>query len=238
MKGKKSLTAVRTACWASRSATSPWSVATVRIFLIHGSSRVGGRRLLYFIHVWWYHILDNVRKKCQTACALLLLPISVQPALNNAKARFLVCTWVGELWEATGQKPLILQIRVRKWGWISLTPRKGDESIEKQALHWNPQWARRRGRPKQTWKRTVLEEATKAAKHRARLRGWQATASDGDASQMPYVPYRTKGYTATVSNNGLVTSYCSSHALRLSIGLLQRWQNAKFWNSASFTLVQ
>jgi hypothetical protein len=44
---------------------------------------------------------------------------------------------------------------------IGHPPRKGDESMEKRALDWNPHGARRRGKPKQTWKRTVLEEAGK-----------------------------------------------------------------------------
>jgi len=36
--------------------------------------------------------------------------------------------------------------------------------MEKQALDWNSQGARRRGRPKQAWKRTVLETAGKGGK--------------------------------------------------------------------------
>jgi hypothetical protein len=44
------------------------------------------------------------------------------------------------------------------------TPRKGDGSIQKQALDWNPQTAGRGGRTKQTWKRTVLEAAEKCGK--------------------------------------------------------------------------
>jgi hypothetical protein len=39
--------------------------------------------------------------------------------------------------------------------------RKGDEFIEKQALDWNVQGARRRGRLRQTWKMTILEEVGK-----------------------------------------------------------------------------
>jgi hypothetical protein len=39
--------------------------------------------------------------------------------------------------------------------------RKGDESIVEQALDWKTEGARRRRRPKQTWKKTVLEEAGK-----------------------------------------------------------------------------
>lgn len=36
---------------------------------------------------------------------------------------------------------------------------KENESIEKQALGWNPQGAGRRGRPKESWKRTIQEKA-------------------------------------------------------------------------------
>jgi hypothetical protein len=59
--------------------------------------------------------------------------------------------------ETAGEMPIILQIRVRKWQWISRTLEEGGESTEKQASNWNPQGAKRRGRLKQTWKRTVLE---------------------------------------------------------------------------------
>jgi hypothetical protein len=53
---------------------------------------------------------------------------------------------------------------MRQWRWVGHTLRKGDDSTEKQELEWNPQAARWRGRPKQTWKRTVLEEARKCGK--------------------------------------------------------------------------
>jgi hypothetical protein len=86
---------------------------------------------------------------------------------------------------------------MRKWRWIGHTLRKGDESTEKQALDWNPQKARRGGRPKETWKRTVLEGAENEEIYGARLRSWRATESDGDASQLSYVPNGTKGYTTS-----------------------------------------
>ena len=44
------------------------------------------------------------------------------------------------------------------------TSRKDNESIEKTALDWNPQEDRRRGRPRQTWRRTVAEEIEKEGK--------------------------------------------------------------------------
>jgi hypothetical protein len=34
-----------------------------------------------------------------------------------------------------------------------------------------------------------------------RLRGWRATESDGDASQMPYIPNATKGYTTNTTSD-------------------------------------
>ena len=45
----------------------------------------------------------------------------------------------------------------RKWTWM-LTMRKAGSSITKKALRWTPQGCRDRGRPKNTWKRTVERE--------------------------------------------------------------------------------
>jgi len=42
-----------------------------------------------------------------------------------------------------------------KWTWIGHTIRKAGSSITKKALRWTPQGCRNRGRPKNTWKRTV-----------------------------------------------------------------------------------
>jgi hypothetical protein len=60
---------------------------------------------------------------------------------------------------ATGQKPLDRQIKKRKWSWIGLTLHKPSGITEKDALDWNPQGKRRRGRLKKTWKRKTEEEA-------------------------------------------------------------------------------
>jgi len=68
-------------------------------------------------------------------------------------------------------------------------------------LDWNLQGARRRGRLKQTWKRTILKEAGKCGKHGVRLRGWCETETDGNTSQIPCIPNGIKGYTTTTQNN-------------------------------------
>jgi hypothetical protein len=63
------------------------------------------------------------------------------------------------LWEKTGDKPIELQVKKRKWKWIGHTTRKDQNAVERIELDWNPQGTRKRGRPKKTWKRSVVEEA-------------------------------------------------------------------------------
>jgi hypothetical protein len=52
-----------------------------------------------------------------------------------------------------------LQIRKGKWGWLDHTLRKSSDDIARKAPEWNSQGKRGRGRPKNTRRRTVLEEA-------------------------------------------------------------------------------
>ncbi|KAL9956069.1 hypothetical protein ACROYT_G037490 [Oculina patagonica] len=67
-----------------------------------------------------------------------------------------------ELWTTTEQERINIQIRRRKWGWIGHTLRKTNCNVTKQALRWNPQGKRSRGRPRNSWRRTVDDEASKA----------------------------------------------------------------------------
>jgi hypothetical protein len=64
-----------------------------------------------------------------------------------------------ELWKRTKQPRIDLQIRKRKWGWLGHTLRKPSDDIARRALEWNHQGKRGRGRPRNTWRGTVLEEA-------------------------------------------------------------------------------
>jgi hypothetical protein len=63
----------------------------------------------------------------------------------------------------------------------------------KDALDWNPQVARRRGRSRKTWRRTIEEEIREMGKTEERLSHWQSREEDGEASQEPCVPLGTKG---------------------------------------------
>ena len=85
-----------------------------------------------------------------------------------------------ELWGRTNQSHIEESIKRRKWKWIGYTLRKPENNITRSALEWNPQVFRRRGRPRQSWRRSLLDElakknitwleAKKTAKNRVRWR--------------------------------------------------------------------
>ncbi|XP_048729859.2 uncharacterized protein LOC125647209 [Ostrea edulis] len=56
-----------------------------------------------------------------------------------------------EIWKRAVQEPLDIQIRRRKWGWIGHILRKPPSSTTRQALTWNLQGKRKKGRPRNTW---------------------------------------------------------------------------------------
>ena len=109
----------------------------------------------------------------------------VQSFINRCLRRILRLQWFdrvsnADLWERTSQRPVALEIRKRKWRWVGHTLRKEQANITRQSFQWNPQGKRKRGRPKQTWRRSLLEELRTAglswekAKASARDRpGWK-----------------------------------------------------------------
>jgi hypothetical protein len=68
------------------------------------------------------------------------------------------------LWEITKQEPVDIRIKKRKKRWTGSTLKKLADAIEKDVLDWNPQGARRRGRPRKTWRRTIEEKITEMGK--------------------------------------------------------------------------
>ena len=88
---------------------------------------------------------------------------------NNCLRRIFRIFWPNkirneDLWEKAKMENINIEIKRRKWNWIGHVLRLPADEIPKQALDWNPQGNRKRGRPKMTWRRTVLEEATKMKK--------------------------------------------------------------------------
>ena len=64
-----------------------------------------------------------------------------------------------DLWRVTDQEDINLEIRKRKFRWFGHTLRKEDGEMSKVALLWNPQGSRKRGRPKNSWRSSVIKEA-------------------------------------------------------------------------------
>jgi hypothetical protein len=101
---------------------------------------------------------------CETWKNSIYITTKLQVFINKSLRKILRIFWPdqitnNELWKHTKQPKIDLQIRKRKWGRLGHALRKPMEDAARQALEWNPQGKRDRGRPKNTWRRTVLEEA-------------------------------------------------------------------------------
>ncbi|VDP22765.1 unnamed protein product [Schistosoma margrebowiei] len=59
------------------------------------------------------------------------------------------------LWERTNQIPMEEEIRKKCWKWIGHTLRKAPNCVPRQALTWNPEGQRERGRPNNTLHREM-----------------------------------------------------------------------------------
>ncbi|GFR77510.1 hypothetical protein ElyMa_000510200 [Elysia marginata] len=126
--------------------------------------------LLYGCETW--RMVKSTNRKLQTF-------------INTCLRRILKIRWTvkvpsEEIWRLTKQEPIDTQITRRKWEWIGHTFRKPASNTTRQALFWNPQGKRKRGRPRSTWRRntddelkkwgTTWHELQKTAQNRVRLR--------------------------------------------------------------------
>ena len=107
--------------------------------------------LLYSSETW--RITKHTVNKIQTfvnRCLRSIMNVKRSDEVSN-----------NTLWTKTNQLPVEIEIKRRKWHWIGHTLRKPTSSITRQALTWNPQGKRKRGRPRNTWRRDVESEARK-----------------------------------------------------------------------------
>ena len=87
----------------------------------------------------------------------------IQAFINTCLRRICNIRWPRkitnvELWQKTRESPIEVEIRKQKWRWIGHTLRKPNTTIIRQAIQWNPQGKRKRGRPRSTWRRDTLAE--------------------------------------------------------------------------------
>ena len=93
----------------------------------------------------------------------------IQTFINQCLRRILRIHWPGtisndNLWPRAQQTPVVEDIRRRRWRWLGHTLWKPCCSIGRQALNWNSQGQRKRGRPRNTWRRE-LEKDIKRTGH-------------------------------------------------------------------------
>ena len=110
--------------------------------------------LLYGCETW--KLTQTNTKKLQTfvnTCLRKILKIRWPEKIRNE-----------ELWERTQQNQMVNVVGQRRWRWTGHTLRKPATSIVRQALTWNPQGHRNRGRPRMTWRR-CMEDDMKRGQH-------------------------------------------------------------------------
>lgn len=92
-----------------------------------------------------------------------------------------------DLRDRTGMTTMAERIQERRWRWLGHVCRMPSCSLPRTALRWTPQGRRDRGRPKETWRRTIgkdlkvrglsLETAPRAAADRAKWRSLAIASS-------------------------------------------------------------
>lgn len=98
----------------------------------------------------------------ETASSIKTLQVFINRCLRNIlRVRWPDTVSNIDLWRRTKQQPIDITIKHRRWKWIGHTLRKPNSNITKQALEWNPQGKRRRGRPKNTWRRGLTSDLQK-----------------------------------------------------------------------------
>ena len=62
------------------------------------------------------------------------------------------------LWTRTNQQPIEIVIAQRRWRWIGHTLRKPEGNCTRQALSWEAKGQRKRGRPRNSWRRDLKKQ--------------------------------------------------------------------------------
>jgi hypothetical protein len=100
-------------------------------------------------------VTKEIQRKTQTfvnRCLRYILRIWWQNIISNK-----------DLWKVTGQEDINVEIRKRKFRRIGHTLRKEDGEITKAALLWNPQGNRKRGIPRNSWRRSGIKETGRSS---------------------------------------------------------------------------
>ncbi|GFR79594.1 hypothetical protein ElyMa_005878800 [Elysia marginata] len=69
-----------------------------------------------------------------------------------------------EISERTGKRSTVEEVKKRRWRWLGHVLRMSKSRHPLIALTWNPQGARKKGRPQGTWRRSVESERVESGK--------------------------------------------------------------------------
>lgn len=104
--------------------------------------------LLYGCETWL--VTEEIKRKIEVfvnRCLRIILRIFWPNTVSN-----------DQLLNMAKMSNINTEIRKRKFGWIGHTLRREDDNICQRALTYNPQGSRGRGRPKNSWRRSTLDE--------------------------------------------------------------------------------
>ncbi|VDP39084.1 unnamed protein product [Schistosoma margrebowiei] len=98
----------------------------------------------------------------------------IQVFINSCLRKILQIRWPDTisnnvLWERTNQIPVEEETRKKRWKWIGHILMKAPNCVTRQVLTWNPEGQRRRGRPKNTFRREVEIDMRKMNKNWMKL---------------------------------------------------------------------
>ena len=106
----------------------------------------------YFDPTAWKRVVKGDMKKIDAfhnGCLRKICRIFWPNKISNA-----------DLYKKTKCQSVVLEIKRRRIRWLGHVLRMDQDRIPKVALRWTPPGKRKRGRPKTTWRRTVMTELT------------------------------------------------------------------------------
>jgi hypothetical protein len=142
--------------------------------------------LLYGSECWKTTVtIERKLEVFQNKCLRRILKIFWPNSISNKELQY-----------KTGMSNITESIQLRRWRWLGHVFRMPPNSLPRTALVWTPQGKRNRGRPKETWCRTVERElkngelSLETAPREAADRTWWRTLAE--ASSASWHRERTK----------------------------------------------
>ncbi|GFR92088.1 hypothetical protein ElyMa_006192100 [Elysia marginata] len=96
-----------------------------------------------------------------------------------------------EISERTGMRPILEEVKIRRWRWLGHVLRMSKSRHPLIALMWNPQGARKKGRPQGTWRRSVESKEWSQGRHGTSSIDLPRTGVNGGSLWVPYALKRT-----------------------------------------------